>query len=52
MTNVKVQSSNETLSPKTLRIFDIKPFVINLKFGFWHLTFVVSWRSMPWAMHQ
>jgi hypothetical protein len=33
MTNVKAQSSNETLNPKVLKIFDIKPFVIDLTFA-------------------
>jgi hypothetical protein len=41
MSNVKAQSSNKTRNPNVLKKFDIKPFVIDLAFGFWHLTFMV-----------
>ena len=51
MTNFKVQIKHKVQMAGT-KGFDIKAFVINLVFGFWHLTFVTSWRSMPWAMCQ
>jgi hypothetical protein len=51
MSKLKVQTKHKIQMPETKGL-NIKEFVINLTFGFWHLTFVVSWRSMPWAMYQ
>jgi len=53
MSNVKAQSSNKILNPNALRkIFDIKPFVIDLTFGFWHLTFMLSKARLDFIIDQ
>jgi hypothetical protein len=38
MSNVKVQSSNESQNPKDQEYFDIKAFVIDLTFRFLNLS--------------